>query len=95
MKKMNEVKIIAKNFIDIMNLSNSYENSNEIQNIQNISNIIYYDENIVKHLEEIYNNSDEFEKETNGAFLLCTNLNSLNFNMADIKESKTIELYLI
>ena len=53
---------------------------------QKVSNIIYYDENIEKHLEDIHNDSDVFENATNGAFLLCTNLNSLIFTMMDIKE---------
>ena len=88
MEKMNEVKSIAKKFIDIMELPNAIINGNNKSNqiSPKITNIIYYDENIEKHLEDIHNDSDTFEKETNGAFLLCTNLNSLIFTMVDIKE---------
>ena len=86
MEKMNEIKSIAKKFIDIMELPNSIANANQEQISLKITNIIYYDENIEKHLDEIHNDSDLFENETNGAFLLCTNLNSLNFTMIDIKE---------
>ena len=86
MKKMNKVKSIAKSFIDIMDLPNIYINGSKIQN-QKISNIIYYDENIEKHLEDIHNDCDIFENVTTGAFLLCTNLNALKFTMVDIKES--------
>ena len=88
MEKMNEVKSIAKKFIDIMELPNAIINGNNKSNqiSPKITNIIYYDENIEKHLEDIHNDSDMFEKETNGAFLLCTNLNSLIFTMVDIKE---------
>ena len=86
MEKMNKVKDIAKSFIDIMEIPNYYINNNLPNKNQKISNIIYYDENIEKHLEDIHNDSDVFENATNGAFLLCTNLNSLNFTMIDIKE---------
>ena len=86
MEKINKVKDIAKKFVDIMELPNVVVNSNQKQILPKITNIIYYDENIEKHLEDIHNDSDIFEKETNGAFLLCTNLNSLNFTMVDIKE---------
>ena len=85
MAKMNQIKSVAKKFIDIMELPNSIANANQEQ-IKKITNILYYDENIEKHLDEIHNDSDLFENETNGAFLLCTNLNSLNFTMIDIKE---------
>ena len=87
MEKMNEVKSIVKIFI-IMELPNAIINGNNKSNqiSPKITNIIYYDENIEKHLEDIHNDSDTFEKETNGAFLLCTNLNSLIFTMVDIKE---------
>ena len=85
--KMIKVKDIALSFIDIMELPNCYINKNFLQDKNTkVSNIIYYDENIEKHLEEIHNDSDTFENATNGAFLLCTNMNSLNFTMIDIKE---------
>ena len=85
--KMIKVKDIAISFIDIMELPYCYINKNFLQDKNTkVSNIIYYDENIEKHLEEIHNDSDTFENATNGAFLLCTNMNSLNFTMIDIKE---------
>ena len=87
MKKMNKVKDIAVSFIDIMELPTCYINNNYLQDkSRKVSNILYYDENIEKHLEEIHNDCDRFENATNGAFLLCTNMNSLNFTMIDIKE---------
>ena len=87
LKKINKVKDIAESFIDIMDLPNCFINDNNLNNERRkVSNIIYYDENIEKHLEDIHNDSDLFENATNGAFLLCTNLNSLNFTMIDIKE---------
>ena len=59
---MNMVKNIAKSFVDIMDVPNCYVNMNNLQNEnKKVSNIIYYDENIEKHLEEIHNDSDTFE----------------------------------
>ena len=54
---------------DITNFHNEDEKFN---------NIIYYNNNIENHKISIYNDSDLFQKETKGAFILCTNLNSLN-----------------
>ena len=84
--KMNKVKNIAKSFIDIMEVPKGFIKEKN-QNISKINNIIYYDENIVNHLEEIHNDSDRFEASTNGAFLLCTNIESLFYTMIDIKEA--------
>ena len=68
-EKMNKVKDIAKSFVDIMDVPNCYINMNNFRNEnKKVSNIIYYDENIEKHLEEIHNDSDIFENETNGVF---------------------------
>ena len=86
LKKMNKINCIAKQFIDIMDLPNGLTKVSINEEKLKISNIIYYDENIEKHLEEIHNDCDKFEKETNGAFLLCTNINALKFTMIDIKE---------
>ena len=61
------------NLPDIMSFSNGRFNGEEIFN-----NIIYYDTNIEKHKNDIHNDSDKFERKTNGAFILCTNLDSLN-----------------
>jgi hypothetical protein len=58
---------------DMMSFPNENDKEEEIFN-----NIIYYDSNIEKHKKEIYKYSDKFEKKTNGAFILCTSLNSLN-----------------
>ena len=58
---------------DMMSFPNENDKEEEIFN-----NIIYYDSNIEKHKKEIYKYCDIFEKKTNGAFILCTSLNSLN-----------------
>ena len=51
-EKMNKVKNIATKFIDIMELPNLYINNNYyLEKNRKVSNIIYYDENIVKHLK--------------------------------------------
>ena len=77
---------------DIMNFPN--ENMNE----KKYNNIIYYDENI-NHKMGIYNDSDLFEKNTNGAFILCTNEISfkiiINEISKKIKEDKRYAFNLI
>ena len=55
----------------------------EINKFDNISNIIYYTENI-NNLENIYDDSDYFENNILGAFILCTNLESLKLVREDI-----------
>ena len=55
----------------------------EINKSNNISNIIYYTENI-NYLKNIYDDSDYFENNILGAFILCTNLESLKLVREDI-----------
>ena len=83
--KMKKVKNIAESFIDIMEVPKMLIKENN-QDKSKVNNIIYYDENIVKHLDDIHNDSDQFEAGTNGAFLLCTNIDSLFYTMIDVKE---------
>ena len=81
-KESIKVKIIndlAKNMSNIMDISNS-----QIEKNNKTSNILYYDENIEKHLEEIHEDADCFERNTPGAFILCSNIFSLNLIMEDI-----------
>ena len=61
------------NMPDIMNFYDKIFNKEEMFN-----NIIYYDSNIEKHKDDIFKDSNRFEKKTNGAFILCTSLDSLN-----------------
>ena len=78
---------------DIMNFANG-----AINNDGRYNNIIYYDENI-DHLSEINQDSDLFEQKTPGAFLLCTNLKSLNLVSKEIvrqiKKDKRIVFNII
>ena len=81
-KESIKVKIIndlAKNMSNIMDISNS-----QIEKNNKTSNILYYDENIEKHLDEIHEDADCFERNTPGAFILCSNIFSLNLIMEDI-----------
>ena len=57
---------------DIMDFPNGSVGSEEKYN-----NIIYYDENI-KYMLSINQDSDYFERNTPGAFILCTNIYSLD-----------------
>ena len=86
-KKIN-LLVKGGHFPDIMNFTNaSAEDDNKI------NNIIYYDVNI-NHLSEINQDSDYFERATPGAFILCTNLDSLKLVrteiLSNIKNDKRI-----
>jgi len=58
-------------FPDIMNIPNGSADSEE-----KFNNIIYYDENI-NFIKSINTDSDSFERHTSGAFILCTDMKSL------------------
>jgi len=73
---------------DLMNFPNGSLNENKVYN-----NIIYYDENI-DYLSSIIEDSDDFERVTPGAFILCTKIESLNLIKEEIlrqieKDKKT------
>ena len=72
---------------DIQDIMNYYYG--DIEN-ENINNIIYYDENVNNNTFKlsIYGECDIFERETNGAFIFCTNTTSLNYIMREIKLAK-------
>ena len=65
---------------DIMNFSNG-----NISGEEKYNNIIYYDENVDNFKKLVYKDSDNFERITTGAFILCTNLDSLKLIMQEIK----------
>jgi serine/threonine protein kinase len=93
---INKISNIAQSFIDIMNIPNGKINQKETK--VKMANIIYYDENINKHIKSIHSDSDKFERKTPGTFILCSHLLSLNFVMDEIKkkiQNMIIELYLI
>ena len=73
---------IAKSILDIMKIPNAYTDNKSPR----ISNILYYDENINKHLEDIHQDCDYFERKTQGAFILSSNIFSLNLVMEEIKK---------
>ena len=60
-------------FPDIMNVPNGSINSGE----EVFNNIIYYDENY-EYKKEVHKDSDYFERITPGAFILCTDIGSLD-----------------
>jgi hypothetical protein len=61
------------NLPDIMSFANGNINEEE-----KFNNIIYFDSNADKYKGNINSDSDLFERETPGAFILCTNLKSLS-----------------
>ena len=60
---------------DIMNIPDQLE--------EKYNNIIYYDENI-NYIHSISKDSDYFERQTQGAFIFCSDLESLRLVRADI-----------
>ena len=68
------------NLIDIMNFPNGSIDSKQIKKY---NNILYYDENI-NYINSINNDSNFFEKNTPGAFILYTNLDSLKLIKEEI-----------
>ena len=81
-EKQNEKKALeianGGHFPDIMNFANGSTNGE-----QKFNNIIYYDENI-SFIKSINQDSDVFERNTTGAFILCTNMKSLNLIKQEI-----------
>ena len=73
-KKLNSI-IQRENFPDKMNLQNGIK--------EKYNNIIFYDERI-EYIRSINKDSDYFEKHTPGAFILCTDLESLKLVRAEI-----------
>ena len=84
---INKICNIAESFVDIMNIPNGKINQTNIK--VKMANIIYYDENINKHIKSIHTDSDLFERKTPGTFILSTNLLSLNIVMEEIKKKNT------
>jgi hypothetical protein len=88
-KEINKIKDCALSMVDIMTLPNAFINKDknkEKSKKVKIANILYYDENIEKHLNAIHLDSDIFERKTSGTFILCTNIFSLNLVMEEIKK---------
>ena len=78
----------GNHFPDVMNFPNA-----SITGENKYNNIIYYDENI-DFKKKIFNDSDKFERNTPGAFILCTN--ELSFNMIEkeiLKQTKKDKRY--
>ena len=74
--KQNVEKILGLieegNLPDLMSFS-----IRNINDEEKCNNIIYFDNNEKKYKENVYQDSDKFEKLTPGAFILCTNIESL------------------
>jgi hypothetical protein len=92
LKESKEILIKVANggqFPDIMNIPNGSTNSEK-----KFNNIIYYDEN-TDYIKNINTDSDSFERHTSGAFILCTDMDSLKLIRDEIllqikKDSRTI-----
>ena len=77
--KFNNIKDLAKKMVNVMDISNAKK-----EKIKKIANILYYDENIEKHSDEIHEDANCFERNTPGTFILCSNIFSLNLIMEEI-----------
>ena len=79
---------------DIMNFDNESENEERTFN-----NIIYYNENVLKYKDSVYQDCDLFENYTPGTFILCTNEKSLELVkieiLSQIKKDKRIAFNVI
>ena len=85
-KKENATKIVdlveEGHLPDIMNFQNGSLTDKKF------NNIIYYDENIDNFKSAIYKDSDLFERNTSGAFILCVNLESFRLIREEILKQK-------
>ena len=79
-KELKELIKCSKKIVNIMGISQSI-----IENKNKTANILYYDENIVKHLDEIHQDAILFERNTPGTFILCTNISSMLLVLEEIK----------
>lgn len=90
-EKIDEIKTLAQEiqgYDDIMKITKNKKDFKDKK--VKIYNIIYYDENIEKHLNDIHEGSNYFERNTPGTFILCTNIFSLNLVMEEIKSHENI-----
>ena len=80
-----KIEALTNNGNDDENTINSFADGNHLFDINNCTyilsgkekynNIIYYDDNISK-IDSVYEDTDKFERNTPGAFILCTNESS-------------------
>ena len=89
-KKQIVTLVKGGHFPDIMNIPNGSTNEGE----EVFNNIIYYDEN-KDFRENVYKDSDFFERITPGAFILCSDMESLELIKDEVvkqykREKKTI-----
>ena len=89
--------IESEHFPDIMSVPNGLIYSKKNEKIK-FNNIIYYNENI-DFINYVNKDSDNFEKNTSGAFILCNNLDSMKIIREEIlkkiKNDKRIIFNLI
>ena len=81
-----QVEKIA-NIVTVDNLPNLMNFSKgDLDKNTKFNNLVYYDENVADYLDSINSDSDFFEGNTFGDFLLCNDLDSLNLIMYEIKK---------
>ena len=73
--------VTVDNLPNLMNFSKG-----DLDTKTKFNNLVYYDENIQDYLDSINSDSDFFEGNTFGDFLLCNDLKSLDLIMFEIKK---------
>ena len=85
---------IANNMVNHVDFSQICLNKKDnIKKDDTLLNIIYYDEGINNHRNEIIDDSLIFEKECNGTLLLVTNIKSMLLILKDIKKCKEVPTF--
>ena len=77
--ELDELIKCSKEMVNIMGIPET-----TIKNKNKSANILYYDENIEKHLDEIHEDAILFERNTPGTFILCTNIPSMLLVLEEI-----------
>ena len=73
------------NIVTVDNLPDLMDfNKGDLDKGTKFNNLVYYDENIDEYLDEINSDSDLFEGNTFGAFLLCNDIKTLNLILYEI-----------
>ena len=88
---------IANNMINNVDFSNINldKKDKDIKRDNSLLNIIYYDEGINDHRNEIVGDSFVFEKECNGTLLLVTSIKSMILLLGNIKKSRDSPTFLL
>ena len=86
---------IANNMLDNVDFSKINFNEKQKNKDDACVNLIYYDENIEKNRNEIIGDSFVFEKESNGALILVSNIKSMLLLLKEFKKCEECPKFLL